>query len=141
MLCGVNFEPCPVLLRQPPPEGPAVFNADLNERNDTVMLNERINVGSDGVVRRVEQDDEEDAVVMGPSGLPGDVVARKRLPKTLRVGDWLYFSRMGAYTASIATVASSAVLETSYCYVASTPADTKLIGGPEVGMAVRGYAN
>lgn len=64
---------------------------------------------------------DEDAVVMGPSGLPSDVVARKRLPKSLTPGDWLYFSRMGAYTASIATVTSSAVLGASYCYVASTP--------------------
>ncbi|CAN0575977.1 unnamed protein product, partial [Ectocarpus sp. 12 AP-2014] len=46
--------------------------------------------------------DEEDAVVMGPSGLPTDVVARKRLRSSLGPGDWLYFSQMGAYTASIA---------------------------------------
>lgn len=68
-----------------------------------------------------EEAEDEDAVVMGPSGLPADVVARKRLPKSLKPGDWLYFSQMGAYTASIATVTSSAVLEASYCYVASTP--------------------
>ncbi|CAM9516013.1 unnamed protein product, partial [Hapterophycus canaliculatus] len=123
VLCGVNFEPCPVALSTggrrcrgaavpatatPAPATPAKPNGE----------------GLMGEMQHAENmdEEEEDAVVMGPSGLPADVVARKRLPKSLKPGDWLYFSRMGAYTASIATVASSAVLEASYCYVASTPA-------------------
>lgn len=65
-------------------------------------------------------------MLMGPSGLPMDVVARKRLPRSLRRGDWLYFSRMGAYTTSIATAASSAVLEMPSRYVASTPGEAEV---------------
>lgn len=65
---------------------------------------------------------DEDSVILGPSGLPEDVVARKCLPKSLGPGDWLYFSRMGAYTTSIASLASSSALHAAFFYVASTPA-------------------
>lgn len=67
-------------------------------------------------------EDAEDAVVMGPSGRAEDVVARVRLPRSLGTGDWLYFSRMGAYTNSIASLASSAAIHATFRYVASTPA-------------------
>lgn len=70
----------------------------------------------------LKEEETEDALVMGPSGLQGDVVARERLPCTLHVGDWLYFSRMGAYTTSIASAAYSAACEAPFFYVASAPA-------------------
>jgi ornithine decarboxylase len=41
--------------------------------------------------------------VRGPSGDPQDVVCAHCLLPQLRVGDWLIFDRMGAYTLSIAT--------------------------------------
>ncbi|CAM9285136.1 unnamed protein product [Ectocarpus fasciculatus] len=149
VLCGVNFEPCPVSSppaghRGPPggrPEhghhgagqsaAPAPAQATALA---TVLATPAIPAataeapaapaeeGQEGGREGGGHADEEDAVVMGPSGLPTDVVARKRLPSFLGPGDWLYFSQMGAYTASIATLASSAVLEASFCYVASTPA-------------------
>lgn len=112
LLCGVNFEPCPVFLGKEAAEGRASLTADHGGENTSNGA-----VGGDG-----DDDEEEDAVVLGPSGLPADIVARKRLPKSLGPGDWLYFSRMGAYTSSIASVASSAILETPYRYVASAPA-------------------
>eukprot|EP00752_Nemacystus_decipiens_P012685 g11238.t1 len=147
VLCGVNFEPCPVSLggggrrrrRQrtfiaAETETKAEIHEDhedegrREEEGNAVAAPAEVADGADdgqGVIgkegREEEEDEDEDAVVMGPSGLPLDVVARKRLPKSLKPGDWLYFSQMGAYTASIATVTSSAVLEASYCYVASTP--------------------
>lgn len=146
VLCGVNFEPCPVSLAggrrhrlRIAAAAAAAANA-LEGKQDggwreeerkyeeaSAAAAERAENGEGGGGREEEEgegeagDEEEDAVVMGPSGLPADVVARKRLPKSLKPGDWLYFSQMGAYTASIATVTSSAVLEASYCYVASAP--------------------
>lgn len=82
---------------------------------------------------RIEQETE-DALVMGPSGSPGDVVARERLPRALQVGDWLYFSRMGAYTTSIASVAYSAAVEAPFCYVASAATAARgAVGNGEVG--------
>ncbi|CAN0167719.1 unnamed protein product [Ectocarpus sp. 8 AP-2014] len=132
VLCGVNFEPCPV--PSPPaghrgPPGGAPQHEDHRVGQSAAPAPalapppppaEGQEGGGEG--EGAGDADEEDAVVMGPSGLPTDVVARKRLPSSLGPGDWLYFSQMGAYTASIATVASSAVLEASFCYVASTPA-------------------
>ena len=142
VLCGVNFEPCPVSLaggrrrhRQrlvgAAVETDAVESQQDGGRREGEGHSETASAAAaDGAesgecgAEEGEVDEEvedEDAVVMGPSGLPADVVARKRLPKSLKPGDWLYFSQMGAYTASIATVTSSAVLEASYFYVASTP--------------------
>lgn len=59
-----------------------------------------------------KQDEEEEVLhpstILGPSGESFDcLVPDLRLP-SVNVGDWLYFVRMGAYTASIAS-ASSAV--------------------------------
>lgn len=93
------------------------FTAAAERTGNAVIAEENREKGG----ARENEDEDEDAVVMGPSGLPGDLVAHKRLPKFLKPGDWLYFSRMGAYTTSIATITSSEVLETCYCYVASTP--------------------
>ena len=140
VLCGVNFEPCPVSLaggrrlHQRMPATAAGDDAVESQRGGGLREEERNTAAvsaaagaraetSDGEQEEAAQEEveDEDAVVMGPSGLPEDVVARKRLPKSLKPGDWLYFSQMGAYTASIATVTSSAVLEASYCYVASAP--------------------
>lgn len=143
VLCGVNFEPCPVSLTGGRRHRQRIANAvaaaaaadadaveiqqdrgrrqeEANTAGDSAAAAEGAEHGKCGGAEEEEVEDE-DAVVMGPSGLPTDVVARKRLPKSLKPGDWLYFSQMGAYTASIATVTSSAVLEASYCYVASTP--------------------
>eukprot|EP00903_Cladosiphon_okamuranus_P015933 g14717.t2 len=140
VLCGVNFEPCPVSLaggrrhRQAMAAAAGTDDAvesqqargrrgeERNAAAASVAAPDRIQPSDEGGKGEAgEEVEEEDAVVMGPSGLPADVVARKRLPKSLKPGDWLYFSQMGAYTASIATVTSSAALEASYCYVASTP--------------------
>lgn len=141
VLCGVNFEPCPVSLgggqrhRQRLAVAPAPASVVESHQDGTRREGEGNTAAASaaaaeraelGKVRREEEGEQrevedEDAVVMGPSGLPADVVARKRLPRSLKPGDWLYFSQMGAYTASIATVTSSAVLEASYCYVAGTP--------------------
>ncbi|CAN0177020.1 unnamed protein product, partial [Ectocarpus sp. 4 AP-2014] len=135
VLCGVNFEPCPV--SSPPaghraPPGGAPQHGDHGAGQSAAPALAPAPVApapppaegreGGGEGEGAGDADEEDAVVMGPSGLPTDVVARKRLSSSLGPGDWLYFSQMGAYTASIATVASSAVLEASFCYVASTPA-------------------
>lgn len=153
VLCGVNFEPCPVSLaggrrhRKPIAAAAAVSGAVESQQDGGWKKDEGNTAAASATAasrERAENDEggeeagegqgegqgegdgegengEEDAVVMGPSGLPADVVARKRLPKSLKPGDWLFFSQMGAYTASIATVTSSSVLEASYCYVASTP--------------------
>lgn len=68
---------------------------------------------SDGVVY--------ESVVVGPSGEASDVIAQGvRLP-LLEVGDWVYFTRVGAYTASIAA-ATSVVHDAGgrpYAYVAT----------------------
>ncbi|CAM9378845.1 unnamed protein product [Pylaiella littoralis] len=167
VLCGVNFEPCPVSLTAvgqcrtadgaiaPPPENQqqqqqqqrqqpgaggeqrdpvasAASAASADKKSESAPAPQATALASATTTSSVAtaipgpeaegQDEDEPALVMGPSGLPADVVARKRLPKSLKPGDWLYFSQMGAYTASIATVSSSAVLEASYCYLASTPA-------------------
>lgn len=138
VLCGVNFEPCPVSLAggrrhrrriAAAAEAGAAESQHSGERREeegnaaatsaAAAEGQEIGEGEGGD----GEEEEEDAVVMGPSGLPSDVVAQKRLPRSLKPGDWLFFSQMGAYTASIATVTSSAVLEASYCYVASTPAE------------------
>lgn len=138
VLCGVNFEPCPVSLARGRRHHQRIAAAavDVVEmQQDEGRREELRNTAATaataaGEIERAEngergegegEGEDEDAVVMGPSGLPADVVARKHLPKYLKPGDWLYFSQMGAYTASIATVTSSAVLDASYCYVASTP--------------------
>ncbi|CAN0192649.1 unnamed protein product [Ectocarpus sp. 12 AP-2014] len=132
VLCGVNFEPCPV---SSPPAGYRARPGGAPQHEDhragqsaapapalAPPPAEAEGQQGGGEGEEAGNADEEYAVVMGPSGLPTDVVARKRLRSSLGPGDWLYFSQMGAYTASIATVASSAVLEASFCYVASTPA-------------------
>ncbi|CAM9710660.1 unnamed protein product [Scytosiphon promiscuus] len=166
VLCGVNFEPCPVTvsagrrMRRGPSapataptasaaqtgadkegrsghhgrgreqSGPAYEEQTGGEPEEDEQSRTAAEASRGREIGADDGEEEEDSVVMGPSGLPADVVARKRLPKSLKPGDWLYFSRMGAYTASIATVTSSAVLETSYCYVASTPATTGAIVCP-----------
>lgn len=104
VLFGVCFEPCPI--RAAP-----VVGRDTDGKRMSPEDSEH------------RREDDEDSLVMGPSGSPTDIVARKRLPKSLGPGDWLYFSRMGAYTASIASSASSAALEAPYFYVASAPAN------------------
>ncbi|CAM9683865.1 unnamed protein product, partial [Laminaria digitata] len=125
LLCDVNYEPCPVSPpKQPPQEEESPSPSPFLSRLDT----EAVELSEQQLPTAVEEE-EEDAMVMGPSGLPTDMVARKRLPTWLAPGDWLYFSRMGAYTASIATVSSSAALHASYCYVAGTPAVE--VGGVE----------
>lgn len=124
VLCGVNFEPCPIE-RPSRTETTALWTANGRNR-DTAESTSHVSASHQLRENTVQDyEEEEDAVIMGPSGLPSDVVARKPLPKSLQAGDWLYFSRMGAYTASIATLASSAVSETSYCYVASARAENK----------------
>lgn len=115
VLCDANFEPCLVS---------PLRNSPLREEDASLSLegNEAGAVGGgDGEQGLRTSVIEEEAMVMGPSGLVTDMVARKRLPTSLAPGDWLYFSRMGAYTASIATVASSAALHAKFCYVAGTP--------------------
>ena len=63
-----------------------------------------------------------ESAVMGPSGEGYDcVVPSSRLP-LLKPGDWLYFTQMGAYTASIAS-ANSAVYRVdsrAFVYVATS---------------------
>lgn len=100
LLFGVFFEPCPIRA------------APVGGRNT---------VGKRTSSEDSDQEEYEDSLVIGPSGSPTDIVARKRFPKWLGPGDWFYFSRMGAYTASVASLASSAALEAPYFYVASAP--------------------
>ena len=133
VLCDVNYEPCPVLPKQP-------FRNEASS-SPTLLDVEDVGFGGQQLPTAIEEA-EEDAMVMGPSGMPTDVVARKRLPRWLAPGDWLYFSRMGAYTASIATISSSAALHASYCYVAGTPsvAASDVGDGVEDGGCVGGGA-
>ena len=106
ILSNICFDPCPV----PFPSGLPHAVAVKGEKRFP------------GVA---EEDGEEDFVVMGPSGSPADVVARKCLPKSLEPGDWLFFSRMGGYKSCTANVAFSVAGRTSCFYVASSPADPR----------------
>lgn len=134
VLCDVNYEPCPV--------SPKQLLQEESSPPRSLLDTEAVGFGEQQLPTAIEEA-EEDAMVMGPSGLPTDVVARKRLPRWLAPGDWLYFSRMGAYTASIATISSSAALHASYCYVAGTPSvvvAADVGDGVEDGGCVRGGA-
>lgn len=149
-LCGVQYDPCALEVPRPSTESDAIPEhrgdyTGLVGRADDDAPGEQARYAVDGdavhrqagelvgesalphdapslSLEKASDEEEEDAVVLGPSGLPGDIVASKRLPKRLRPGDWLYFTRMGAYTTSVASVTSSAKLASSFCYVASNPA-------------------
>lgn len=153
VLCGVQYEPCALRIIDRRRVGTALSHcnalkdADGEEVQDEAVVAQRGQgqhqmlvkescLGSEPVPtleawrdqQEVDEPDElEDAVVMGPSGQSEDVVSRKRLPRSLGPGDWLYFSRMGAYTTSIASVMSSSAIYSPFFYVASTPATRAFI--------------
>ncbi|CAM9339330.1 unnamed protein product [Choristocarpus tenellus] len=112
ILCGVQFEPCSLKLGsslgnlEPMglTEGRGVGNSTQGEREE-------------GLVCRDSSLEEEECLVMGPSGRSEDIVASGKMLPPLECGDWLYFTRMGAYTTSIASKALSSASDAPFCYI------------------------
>jgi ornithine decarboxylase len=72
-----------------------------------LMVNEEDDTGDTSLDSERVKDELFDSMVHGPSGESVDIVCKDcKLPQ-MRVGDWLIFDRMGAYTLSIAARDSS----------------------------------
>jgi diaminopimelate decarboxylase len=98
LLCGESFEPHPFALHK--------------DRDD-----KSANCGTDGVMY--------ESLVVGPSGEAWDRIAGHRIPlllPLLRPGDWLFFTRAGAYSVSIASANSHVHADPrrAYTYIATT---------------------
>jgi len=107
LLCGETFTPIPLVVDEE-----RIYN---HQRSTTTDINTKSYTTTDDDVTEMKPKTEEEdkqsqpqsqvlypSTVHGPSGESFDIVCQECHLPALKIGDWLIFDRMGAYTISIA---------------------------------------